>query len=330
VDWDGDRPDERDTVYLLEGKRFDDAVSTEFGNFAYLLGCDLDFQDPEVREEVTRWGRWMLDTTGVDGFRLDAIKHISSWFFPEWLDAMERHARRDLFVVGEYWTDHRPTLQRYLDAVGGRMAVFDVPLHYRFHQAGRAGAAFDLRSVLEGSLVQARPTQAVTFVDNHDSQPLQALESPVEAWFKPLAYALILLRREGYPCVFWADYLGADYEDLGHDGQRHRVTLPSHRFLLDRFLAARRDCAHGEQRDWFDHPNVIGWTRLGDAAHPRALAVLMSNGADGWKWMEVARRNATFHDITGHCCEPVRSNEDGWACFRCRGGSVSVWLEQPR
>lgn len=328
VDWDGNAPDEHDTVYLLEGKRFDDAVSLEFGNFAYLLGCDLDFQDPEVREEMARWGRWMLDTTGVDGFRLDAIKHISSWFFPDWLDAMERHVGRDIFVVGEYWTDRLATLTRYLDAVGGRMAVFDVPLHYNLQRAGREGAAFDLRRVLEGSLAAARPTQAVTFVDNHDSQPLQALESPVEAWFKPLAYALILLRREGYPCVFFADYFGADYEDQGRDGNRHRIFLPSHRVLLDRLLAARRDQAYGEQRDWFDHPNVVGWTRLGDDRHPSALAVLMSNGDDGWKWMDVGRREALFDDVTGCCPEPVRTNADGWGEFRCRGGSVSVWVQR--
>ena len=37
----------------------------------------------------------------------------------------------------------------------------------------------------------------------------------VEPWFKPLAYALILLRREGYPCIFYADYYGAEYEDWG-------------------------------------------------------------------------------------------------------------------
>jgi hypothetical protein len=32
---------------------------------------------------------------------------------------------------------------------------------------------------------------------------LQALEAPVEAWFKPLAYALILLRENGVPSVFY-------------------------------------------------------------------------------------------------------------------------------
>ena len=42
----------------------------------------------------------------------------------------------------------------------------------------------------------SKPELAVTLVDNHDTQPLQALEAPVEAWFKPMAYALILLRRK--------------------------------------------------------------------------------------------------------------------------------------
>lgn len=31
----------------------------------------------------------------------------------------------------------------------------------------------------------------------HDTQPGQALEAPIEGFFKPLAYALILLRAEG-------------------------------------------------------------------------------------------------------------------------------------
>ena len=30
---------------------------------------------PDVREELARWGRWFLETTGVDGFRLDAARH---------------------------------------------------------------------------------------------------------------------------------------------------------------------------------------------------------------------------------------------------------------
>lgn len=100
VDYD-DYTKESGTVYLFEGKAFDDCVALENGNFAYLMGCDIDYQNQEVRNEVIRWGKWYLDTTGAEGFRLDAIKHISAWFFPQWIDALEQHVGRDLFVVGD-------------------------------------------------------------------------------------------------------------------------------------------------------------------------------------------------------------------------------------
>ena len=327
VDYDALHPDDHDTVYLLEGKRFDDDVSLEFGNYAYLMGCDVDFQDPEVRTEISNWARWYLDTTGVDVFRLDAIKHIAAWFFPEWHDALEKHAGRELFMVGEYWADNLAALLWYIDDVGGRMAVFDVPLHFNFQQAGLNGSGYDLRHILDGTVMQARPTHAVTFVDNHDSQPLQALESTVAPWFKPLAYALILLRGEGYPCIFYSDYYGAEYDDKGRDGNRYHISLASHRFLIDIFLHARRNNAYGQQVDYFDHPNTIGWTRHGDSLHPKALAVIMSNGQDGYKWMHVARCFAIFSDITGHVTQSVQTNADGWGEFRCPGGKVSVWVE---
>jgi alpha-amylase len=326
VDCDALAPDERNTVYLIDGKAFDSEVALEKGNFSYLMGADLDFESEEVRNEVTAWGKWYLDTTGVDGFRLDAVKHISAWFFPKWLDDMEQHAGKDLFVVGEYWEPSCEGLLWYLDRLGGRASVFCVPLHYHFHRASH-DVGYDMRHLVSDTITQKRSGSAVTFVDNHDSQPLQALESPVTAWFKPLAYAFILLRRDGYPCIFYPDYYGAEYEDLGRDGERHKIILHSHRWLIDKFLIARRDHAWGPQLDYFDHWNRVGWTRLGDAEHPRAMAVLMSDDAEGSKWMDVGKSIRRFVDVTEHVKEPVITNEHGWGEFRCNGGSVSVWVQ---
>jgi alpha-amylase len=328
VDYDHRRPEERNTVYLLEGKQFDEQVALESGNFPYLVGADVDFESPEVRDELTAWGKWYLDTTGVDGFRLDAIKHLSAWFFPRWLDELERHADKRLFVVASYWTTDVGVLHWHLDRLGGRITVLGVPLHYHFHHASRAGGNYDMRRLLDGTLVQQRSRDVVTFVENHDSQPLQPLESVVEPWFKPLAYALILLRREGYPCVFYADYYGAEYEDRGRDGNRYRIVMPSHRFLIDRFLHARAHYGWGPQIDYLDHWSQVGWVRLGDEKHPKAMAVLMSDGPGGSKWMEVGRANARFSDLTGHVDQPVVTNDAGWGEFRCAGGSVSVWVQE--
>jgi len=327
VDYDANSR-ERDRVYLFEGKQFDDQVSLEKGNFANLIGCDIDLQDDQVREELTRWGRWYLDTAGVDGFRLDAIKHIAAWFFPTWLDEMIDHAGRELFAVGEYWSPDVNNLHWYLNRLGPKMSLFDVALHYNFHIASIMGGNYDMRRILEGTLMQQRPYQAVTFVENHDSQPLQALESVVEPWFKPLAYAMILLRREGYPCVFYGDYYGTEYEDRGRDGQFYKIVMPSHRALIDKLLYARRHYAHGSQYDYFDHWNRIGWTRLGNEQFPKAMAVVLSDGLAGGKWMEVRKPNTQFIDITDQIKEPIYTNDAGWAEFRCLGGSVSVWVEQ--
>lgn len=315
-------------VYLFKDKAFDEHVDLEKGAFDYLMGCDLDMENPEVRDELKRWGEWFVDTTNVDGFRFDAVKHVKAGFFPEWLQHCRNHAGRNLFAVGEYWSYDVEALHHFIGLTGGDVLLFDAPLHYNFSVASTQGNNYDMRQIFDNTLVQQQPALAVTLVDNHDSQPLQALESVVEGWFKPLAYALILLRRDGYPCVFYADYYGAHYTDKGRDGNDYEIWLDSHKWLIDKFLYARREYAYGDQYDYFDHANTIGWTRLGDAEHPGGMAVVLSNGDAGTKWMEVGQPNCTYIDLTEHIGEPITTNEEGWADFRCPAGSVSLWVPQ--
>jgi alpha-amylase len=56
--------------------------------------------------------------------------------------------------------------------------------------------------------------------------------------------------------------------------------------------------------------------------------VIMTNGSDGNKWMNVFRPNATFYDLTEHIPGTITTNADGWGLFTCKAGSVSVWLQQ--
>src|SRR5262249_46102088 len=164
VDYDALDQSAQNVVYLFEGKAFDNDVALEKGNYAFLMGCDLDFQSQEVGDEVTAWGKWYLDATGADGFRLDAVKHIAAWFFPDWLAAMEKHAGRELFAVGEYWSQDVGTLDWYVDLLAGRVHAFDVPLHYAFRNASLSGLQYDGRRLLDGTLMQQRPQRVVTFL----------------------------------------------------------------------------------------------------------------------------------------------------------------------
>ncbi|HEX5657184.1 MAG TPA: alpha-amylase [Polyangiales bacterium] len=319
-DADANNPDE-DAIYLFKDKTFSGDVSFEQGNFDYLMGCDVDVYHELVREELFKFGRWFVDTTGVDGFRLDALKHIPATFFKDWLNHLRTHFEgREMFAVGEYWTADLEELKAYLDKTEGVMRLFDVPLHYKLVAASKGGESYDLSKIFEGTFVADNPLMAVTFVDNHDTQPGSSLESWVEPWFKPLAYALTMLRKDGYPCLFYADY-------YGFPGNEHQPELSSHKVLLDAFLEARAKYNYGDQHDHFDHPSCIGWLRTGDEEHPGAMVVLMSNGEAGSKRIETTKPNATFKDCTGHDPDAISTDENGAADFRCPAGSLSVWLQ---
>jgi alpha-amylase len=315
-----------EAIYLFEGKAFDHSVDLDKGNFDYLMGCNLDFNNPDVQKELFYWGEWYLETTGVDGFRFDATKHVKSDFFLNWLNHLCKHSNRKLFAVGEYWSGISKALEQFIKVTDGSMMLFDVNLHYNIARAGKQGKDFDMQAIFDNALVKDYPSHAVTLVSNHDTQPLQALESVVEGWFKPLAYALILLRRDGYPCIFAADYYGAHYKGIGKDGNEYEIWMDSHQWLINKFLEVRKKFAFGDQYDYFDHPNCVGWTRMGNDDVPNGMAVLMSNGEDGFKFMETGSPDTTYTDITEHINETVTTNNDGWGEFRCLAGSVSVWI----
>lgn len=313
------------------GEGWEDVIDEEKGNYDYLMFCDLEFRNPAVREEVKKFGGWFLKQLQFDGVRLDAVKHINPIFISQWLDHM-RYLKPDLFVVGEYWAPgDLPLLLKYLEAVEDRMTLFDAALHHKFHQASNMGKDFDLTTILHDSLLAARPQMTVTVVDNHDTQPLQSLEAPVEAWFKPLAYALILLRAEGYPCIFYPDLYGAHYVDKGRDGSDYEIFLDK-TDGLEAMLMLRKNHAYGQQRDYFDHGNCIGWTREGMNEVPGSgCAVVLSNGDEGFKAMEIGQQHAgkTFYDYLGKRTEEIQIDEKGWAEFLVNAGSVSVWVARP-
>jgi alpha-amylase len=310
------------------GGDWEQVPSTELGNYDYLMFNDIEFRNPAVREELKRWGEWYYQTCGMDGFRLDAVKHISADFLKEWIDHMKHTFQRDFFIVAENWVvDDVEALEAYVQHTEHRTQLFDSILHHNFYVAAMQDN-YDLSSIFDGTLVQSHPELSVTFVDNHDSQPLQALASYVEYWFRPLAYALILLRQEGIPCLFYPDLYGCTYSDYDKDGNEVFVELIGLK-ELPAMCEIRKDRAHGLQRNYLDHPNCIGWTMEGTAElSGSGMAVVMSNGDAGHKDMEIGKHHAghVFVDALENCTQEITINEDGWAQFTCEGRRVSVWV----
>lgn len=314
--------DEEGVFHILgDDKEWNSHVVDEFGNYDYLMFANIDYNHPEVREETLFWGKWFAEETGSDGYRLDAIKHINHAFIADFINEMREAFGEDFYFVGEFWHQELEALEEFLEYVDYGIDMFDVSLHYKFHEASLQGEEFDMQTIFEDTLVGKHPMQAVTFVDNHDSQPHEALESWVEDWFKPLAYALILLHKDGYPCVFYGDYAGINGPS----------PIEGKKEMLEPLLAARYHFGYGEQEDYFDHPTTIGWVRFGEEDMPNSgCAVIMTNGEPGSKRMFVGEERAgeTWYDITGNKEDEITIEDDGFADFPVEGGSVSVYVQQ--
>ena len=317
TDW--DEGSKRNGIFCFDGKNWNRETDTENVNYDYLMGADLDMDNPETVKAVTDWGKWYLDTVHMDGFRLDAVKHIRFDFYKVWLKNMREHAGRDFFAVGEYWSRELEKMTHYLDVTENSLSLFDVTLHFAFQKAATSDGQYDMRNLFQDALVQARPSNAVTFVDNHDTQPGQALYSFIPAWFKPIAYALILLRKDGLPCVFYGDFYGIS----------HNKVAPV--MELKKLLMLRKKYAYGEQTEYFDDASLVGFTRGGDEEHKDSgMAVLLTDSVAGSKRMKVGEKFAgrRFFDAMGHFAEPVVIDEEGCGSFQVDGGSVSVWVPE--
>ncbi len=248
VDW--DESEKKSSVFRFYGKHWDELVDKENGNFDYLMGCDVDLNNVDVVEELTNWGKWYLDLTKVDGFRMDAVKHIRASFFEDWLKSLNEYSQKSLFTVGEYWSGNIESLTSYLDKTNRMISLFDVPLHYNFFNACHSNGNYDMRTIFNGTLVGTCPDKAVTFVDNHDTEPDQSLASWIDDWFKPLAYSLILLRKDGLPTVFYGDLYGIPSKNISDKKN-----------MLEKLLYLRKNIAYGVQTDYFNDSHKNGSVR---------------------------------------------------------------------
>jgi len=313
------------------GESWEKLAEEEFGNYDYLSFSDIEYRNKFVREELKYWGKWFLESTDIDGFRLDAVKHISPKFINEWIDHMNNISPRNLFFMGEYWNDQNAeSLKKYIDISQGRMQLIDAPLHHNFYRLSTQGRDYDMTKIFENTLLQYRPELSITFISNHDSQPLQLLEKPIADWCNALAYAIILLRQQGIPCIFYPDLYGAEYADKGKDGNDYHIVLKKVD-VLPKMLLVRKYLAYGNQRDYFDHKNTVGWTREGiREKNDSGCAVLLSSGDDGWKYMEIGKQHAgqVFVDCLRKIGRKIMIDKNGGAKFYCKGGSVSVWVNK--
>ena len=305
---------------LGEHKGWNWGVSHENGNFDYLMFADIDHANEEVKNELLRWIDWFLDELNIDGIRLDAVKHIDDEFMNDFARHIKERQGDKFYILGEYWDNNLKANRKYMRNTEYGIDLFDVGLHFNLFEASHSEGNFDLRKIFDDTVVASNPPMCVTFVDNHDSEPGQALSSFVEPWFKEIAYALILLRKDGYPCVFYGDYYGVGGEYM----------IPGMKDKIDRLAKIRKDYAYGEQNDYFNEPDLIGWVRRGDEEHPTPCAIVISlkEKKSIRMFMGDDEKGKVYRDLTGNCQDLITIDEENYGEFVAEPGSLSVWMEE--
>jgi len=168
---------------------------------------------------LMRWTQWMMDEFGVDGFRLDAAKHVPSWFWDTFWDAVV-YLRRETpagskvtpFSFVESVDSNQYTYENYTrkgDGFGNRDAL-DISGSGELRNLVNAGGFGSWQSVLSAHIDTAddgfnNGSLGVNHVFSHDNGSvgdggsLPPLPTKKQQGYAANAYAIL---RPGPPIVY--------------------------------------------------------------------------------------------------------------------------------
>lgn len=262
-----------------------------------------------VQENATglllRNAQWMIESVGADGFRIDAMKHVPTWFFNNFFDrtVYQRVPNRitggksTAFSFGEIFDGDFGLLSSYRRKDGyGNREVLDFPLHFKMNSVLNGTGLGDMRE-LEFASFDAVDGNAndgsagVPFVASHDEGG-PALDN--------VAYAHILT-RPGYPIV----YFNALEFGTGRDfpkGGRGDALGGDFGNLIPRLVDVSRRYAKGSHfTRWIDADTYV-------YERSNSLLVGLSDRTDaGFDSRTVTTdfRNVTLTELSGAASDPV-------------------------
>lgn len=175
---------------------------------------DLNYENPEVTAAMQDVARFWLEDMGVDGFRLDAVRHLiedgqtqaNTPQTHEWLEgffAYVKSVNPDALLVGEVW-DSPVAIRPY---IGGQLDIaFEFTLAETTISAIQQGNGESLAYTQQQVLDAYPPGQYAAFLTNHDQARVmtQLLSNEGEA----RAAATLLLTNPGMPFIYYGEEIG--------------------------------------------------------------------------------------------------------------------------
>lgn len=134
----------------------------------WLMGLpDLNTENPEVSEYFIANALSWIEKTGIDGMRLDTMRHVPQAFWKDFSAAI--HAKYpDFYLLGEVWNDNTRYLQLYQDA--GINGLTNYSLYNGITATfSRAGSSSSLINAIQKEKFFKTPALNGIFIDNHDN-----------------------------------------------------------------------------------------------------------------------------------------------------------------
>ena len=185
-----------------------------YGSFTSSMP-DLNYTNPEVTAQMEDVVRFWLEDVGVDGFRMDAAKHLieegtiqaNSDSTHEWWKAFRTYYKKvdpDALVVGEVWDDTSITA-RYLQ--GDELDLsFEFSLAEAFIRGANGGRSEDVIDQMKRSYSQIPEMQFASFLANHDQDRVFSQLGENEQ--KMILAASLLLTSPGVPFIYYGEEIG--------------------------------------------------------------------------------------------------------------------------
>lgn len=207
----------------MGGAQFDSPYETQY--FTLYDLADLNQTNPTV-DALLKNAVIALQNRGVDGFRIDATKHVN-WGWQYSL-ANSIYTNKNSFIFGEWVADDSAN-PLYRDMVKfsnkSGIAELNFPLFTRLSSVfGQGGSFTSLQAVVaEQQADFAYQNDLVNFVDNHDRKRFLTIDTSSNDRANLHAALAFVLTTRGIPCV----YYGTEQYLEGGDDPDNRRKMPS-------------------------------------------------------------------------------------------------------
>ena len=272
----------------------------------------FDFDNAAARAWSVADAIWWAREFNLDGFRLDAIKHVSN----QWLydlraaldEAFPEPAGGRFYLVGETFAyDDIPLLASYIDPERQLDGQFDFPMKARLCEGVFQGRMNDLQGWMDNVNRDAYPTDAImtTWIGNHDIPRAIHFASgeigncregsnPGQGWsYNPpqpqdaRSYELlgvsfgVLMTSPGIPLIYYGDEIGLAG---GGDPDNRRMMPWNDNELMDAQIALRE--------------NLKNWIRMRRQyrALSRGRRTTLSSDGDQWVY-QMSCGNENHDDV---------------------------------